>query len=182
MRNVHNISVDDLRLISDQSTTSQLSPTTSDQSQTSKQTLPSSSNLLSSASLTTRDGRLSAALNPSSFNETEFHQFNGHNSDSNESDNSHSMKGMSNYSTSFPTASKSTNHDDDNNNNDSNRLLSMQPFLVESDDDQYKDLFVPCMVYLPCRHRVTKPLEISLRLKPVDNTTSTAAATAALTD
>jgi hypothetical protein len=49
----------------------------------------------------------------------------------------------------------------------------MQPFLVESDDDLYKDLFVPCMVYLPCRHRVTKPLEISLRLKPVDNTSNT---------
>ena len=182
MRNVHNISVDDLRLISDQSTTSQLSPTTSEQSQTSKQVLSSSSNLLSSTSTTATDGRLSAAMNHASFNDTEFHQFNGHNTDSNESDNSHSTKGMSNYSSSFPTASKSTNPDDDNNNSGNNRLLSMQPFLVESDDDQYKDLFVPCMVYLPCRHRVTKPLEISLRLKPVDNTTSTAAATAALAD
>lgn len=52
-------------------------------------------------------------------------------------------------------------------------LLSMQAFLVESDDDLYKDLFVPCMVYLPCRHRVTKPLQIAFKLKPVENPSET---------
>lgn len=50
----------------------------------------------------------------------------------------------------------------------SNEILSMQPFLVESDDQLYKDSFVPCMVYLPCRQHVTETIEISLRLKPIE--------------
>ena len=52
----------------------------------------------------------------------------------------------------------------------SNEILSMQPFLVESDDQLYKDSFVPCMVYLPCRQRVTQTIEIALRLKPIEKT------------
>jgi hypothetical protein len=121
----------------------------------------------------------------SSFNDNESNNFNGHTTDSNESDNLNLSKDAHQFSssastgvapTTTTTTIKSATNDSNNNNN---RLLSMQPFLVESDDDLYKDLFVPCMVYLPCRHRVTKPLEISLRLKPVDNTTSTAAAAAA---
>jgi hypothetical protein len=94
--------------------------------------------------------------------------------DSNESEN------INHFSSSLITTTNQTGTNDNNNNN---HLLSMQPFLVESDDDLYKDLFVPCMVYLPCRHRVTKPLEVSLRLKPVDNTTSTTTpATATVAD
>jgi hypothetical protein len=149
MRNVHNISVDDLRLIQQQkqpNSTSQSSPNSDKQS--SKQIFSLSSNLLSPTSTIPTDIHLNSTKNSLS-NDNEL---NGHITDSNESENISSSN---------------------DNNNNNNQLLSMQPFLVESDDDLYKDLFVPCMVYLPCRHRVTKPLEISLRLKPVDNTTTT---------
>ena len=136
MRNVHNISVDDIRLIQPQQPTS---PNSDKQQQFS-----SSSNLLSPT-----DNVNSSSQKSLLSNENDLNHFNGHTTDSNESENVSSSN---------------------DNNNNHNQLLSMQPFLVESDDDLYKDLFVPCMVYLPCRHRVTKPLEISLRLKPVDNT------------
>lgn len=169
MRNVHNLSVDDLRLIQ---------PATSPKSESpsSKQTFSLSSNLLSTNETN------------STSNENETNHFNGHTTDSNESESFHIPKDFTSYSLSSPltttaTTIKSSTNDNNNNNN---RLLSMQPFLVESDDDLYKDLFVPCMVYLPCRHRVTKPLEISLRLKPVDNPNSTATtpptATASIAD
>jgi hypothetical protein len=95
--------------------------------------------------------------------------------DSNESEN------LNHFSSSLITTTTTNQTGTNDNNNNNNHLLSMQPFLVESDDDLYKDLFVPCMVYLPCRHRVTKPLEVSLRLKPVDNTTSTTASAATAT-
>ena len=168
MRNVHNISVDDLRLIQQQSTTSQLCP--SSDSQSSKTTFSLSSNILPSTIPT--DMNLTSTMKYSSTNDNDI---NGHITDSNESENINLTKDTSNFSS---TTTKTSTND----NNDNNSLLSMQPFLVESDDDVYKDLFVPCMVYLPCRRRVTKPLEISLRLKPVDNTTSTAAATAIVAD
>ncbi|CAF0986969.1 unnamed protein product [Rotaria sordida] len=182
MRNVHNISVDDLRLIQQpsttSSTTSQLSP--SSDSQSSKTALSLSSNILSATSTIPTDINVVSTRKYSLTNDNDL---NGHITDSNESENINLTKETNNYSSSLITTTKiSTN--DNNNNNNNNRLLSMQPFLVESDDDVYKDLFVPCMVYLPCRHRVTKPLEVSLRLKPVDNTTSTAAtaATAIIAD
>jgi len=164
MRNVHNISVDDLRLIPQQSPSS-------DQ-QSSKPTFSLSSNILSSTSTIPTDINLLSTLKHSSSSND--NDLNDHMTDSNESEN------INNFSSSLITTTTTTN---DNNNNNNNHLLSMQPFLVESDDDLYKDLFVPCMVYLPCRHRVTKPLEVSLRLKPVDNTTSTTtAATASVAD
>ena len=119
MRNVHNISMEDINLIQPST-----SPNTSD-----------------------KQSNLPSPIDPK--NCLLSNHFNGHTNDSNESENVSSSN---------------------DNNNNPNQFLSMQPFLVESDDDLYKDLFVPCMVYLPCRHRVTKPLEISLRLKPVDNT------------
>jgi hypothetical protein len=144
MRNVHNVSVDDFRLIQQQpNSVSQLSPNSDNQS--SKQIFSLSSNILSPSSTIPTD------IHRSLSNDNEINNLNGHITDSNESENISSS----------------------NDNNNNNQLLSMQPFLVESDDDLYKDLFVPCMVYLPCRHRVTKPLEISLRLKPVDNTSNT---------
>jgi hypothetical protein len=146
MRNVHNISVDDLRLIQQPNSTSQSSPNSDKQS--SKQIFSLSSNLLSPTSTIPTD----IHLNSTKHSLSNDNELNGHITDSNESENISSSN---------------------DNNNNNNQLLSMQPFLVESDDDLYKDLFVPCMVYLPCRHRVTKPLEISLRLKPVDNTTTT---------
>jgi len=149
MRNVHNISVDDLRLIQQQkqpNSTSQSSPNSDKQS--SKQIFSLSSNLLSPTSTIPTD----IHLNSTKHSLSNDNELNGHITDSNESENISSSN---------------------DNNNNNNQLLSMQPFLVESDDDLYKDLFVPCMVYLPCRHRITKPLEISLRLKPVDNTTTT---------
>jgi hypothetical protein len=151
MRNVHNISVDDLRLIQPQqsTSTSQLSPNSDKQS--SKQIFSLSSNILSPTSTIPTDIHLNSTKHSLS-NDDEINNLNGHVTDSNESE----------------TISSSND-----NNNNNNQLLSMQPFLVESDDDLYKDLFVPCMVYLPCRHRVTKPLEISLRLKPVDSTSTT---------
>jgi hypothetical protein len=155
MRNVHNISVDDLRLIQQQNSPS------SDQ-QSSKPNFSLSSNILSSTSTISTDiNHLSTLKHSSSSNDNDL---NDHMTDSNESEN------INNYSSSSLITTTTTN---DNNNNNNNHLLSMQPFLVESDDDLYKDLFVPCMVYLPCRHRVTKPLEVSLRLKPVDNTSTT---------
>jgi hypothetical protein len=143
MRNVHNISVDDIRLIQPQqsTSTSQLSPNSD------KQIFSLSSNILSPTSTIPTDTNFNSRKHSLS-NDNELNHFNGHITDSNESENISSSN---------------------DNNNNNNQLLSMQPFLVESDDDLYKDLFVPCMVYLPCRHRVTKPLEISLRLKPVDN-------------
>ena len=144
MRNVHNISVDDLRLIQQQqqpSSTSQSSPNSDNQS--SKPIFSLSSNILSPTSTIPTDIHLNSTKH-SLLNDNEINNLNGHITDSNESENISSS----------------------NDNNNNNQLLSMQPFLVESDDDLYKDLFVPCMVYLPCRHRVTKPLEISLRLKP----------------
>ena len=141
MRNVHNISVDDLHLIQ------QKSP--SQDQQNSQNALSLSSNILS---LTSTDNDI-----------------NGHTTDSNDSENLHNYSSSTSLITT--TTANLTGTNDNNNNN--NHLLSMQPFLVEIDDDLYKDLFVPCMVYLPCRHRVTKPLEVSLRLKPVDNTSST---------
>jgi len=156
MRNVHNISVDDLRLIQQQSPSS-------DQ-QTSKPIFSLSSNILSSTSTISTDINLLSTLKHSSLSND--NDLNDHMTDSNESEN------INNFSSSLIT----TTTTNDNNNNNNNHLLSMQPFLVESDDDLYKNLFVPCMVYLPCRHRVTKPLEVSLRLKPVDNTTSTTTA------
>ncbi|CAF3874828.1 unnamed protein product [Rotaria magnacalcarata] len=187
MRNVHNISVDDLRLIQPSGTsgsTSQLSP--SSDSQSSKATFSLSSNILTSTSIIPTDMNLSSTRIYSSTNDNDL---NGHITDSNESENINLSKDMNNYSSSLisTVTTKSASNDNNNNNNNNNnnsRLLSMQPFLVESDDDVYKDLFVPCMVYLPCRHRVTKPLEVSLRLKPVDNTSSTAAtaATAIIAD
>jgi hypothetical protein len=164
MRNVHNISVDDLRLIQQQSTTSQLSPSSDQQS--SKSTLSLSSNILSSTSTIPTDMDFISTIKRSVSNDNDL---NGHITDSNESEN------INNIST---TTSKIATNDNNNNNN---RLLSMQPFLVESDDDLYKDLFVPCMVYLPCRHRVTKPLEVSLRLKPVDNTSASSTTTTTTT-
>jgi len=163
MRNVHNISVDDLRLIQQQQSPS------SDQ-QTSKPTLSLSSNILSSTSIIPTDINLISTIKHSSSSND--NDLNGHMTDSNESEN------INNLSSSSSLITTTTN---DNNNNNKNNLLSMQPFLVESDDDLYKDLFVPCMVYLPCRHRVTKPLEVSLRLKPVDSTTSTTTTTATAT-
>jgi hypothetical protein len=170
MRNVHNISVDDLRLIQQQSTTSQLSP--SSDHQTSKGTLSLSSNILSSTSTISTDINLISSRKHSSSNDNDL---NGHMTDSDESEN------INNSSSSLTTTTTTNKTETNDNNNNNNHLLSMQPFLVESDDDLYKDLFVPCMVYLPCRHRVTKPLEVSLRLKPVDNTTSTAASAATAT-
>ncbi len=140
MRNVHNISMDDIHLIQPQQSSS-TSPNSD------KQIFSLSSNILSPTSTIPTD-----TIKNSLSNDNEHNHFNGHTTDSNESENVSSSN---------------------DNNNNNNQLLSMQPFLVESDDDLYKDLFVPCMVYLPCRHRVTKPLEISLRLKPVDNTTTT---------
>ena len=53
MRNVHNISVDDFRLIQQQSTTSQLSPGSDHQS--SKSSFSLSSNILSSTSTIPND-------------------------------------------------------------------------------------------------------------------------------
>lgn len=158
MRNVHNISVDDIRLVQQQSPSS-------DQP-SSKPTVSLSSNILSSTSIIPTDiNLLSTMKHSSSSNDNDL---NGHMTDSNESENLNNLSS----STSLITT---------NDNNNNNNLLSMQPFLVESDDDLYKDLFVPCMVYLPCRHRVTKPLEVSLRLKPVDNTTSTTTPTTTAT-
>lgn len=147
MRNVHNISVDDIRLIVPQqsTSTSQLSPNSD------KQLFSLSSNILSPTSTIPTDTNCHSRKHSFS-TENDTNNINGHLTDSNESENVSSSN---------------------DNNNNHNQLLSMQPFLVESDDDLYKDLFVPCMVYLPCRHRVTKPLEVSLRLKPVDNTSIT---------
>ena len=174
MRNVHNITVDDFRLIQQQSNSAQLSPRSDCSS--SKQTFSLSSNLLSSTSTHPTDSNQISSLQLSSFNDNESNHFNGHTTDSNESENLTLTKDIqqqfSSAASPLTTTIKSATNDK------TNHLLSMQPFLVESDDDLYKDLFVPCMVYLPCRHRVTKPLEISLRLKPVDNTTPTAAAAA----
>ena len=154
MRNVHNITVDDLRLIPSSTSshaTTGLSP------RTDPSPFPfSSSNAPSPTSTIPADQHLHS-IRRSLSNDNDSSQFNGHLTDSNGSE---SVPQLS--STAITTTTIN-----DNNNND--RLLSMQPFLVESDDDLYKDLFVPCMVYLPCRHRVTKPLEVSLRLKPVDN-------------
>jgi hypothetical protein len=144
MRNVHNISADDFRLIQPQQ--SNLSPNSD------KQIFSLSSNILSPSSTIPTDINLNLKKNSLSNDNNEINNLNGHITDSNESEIISSLN---------------------DNNNNNNQLLSMQPFLVESDDDLYKDLFVPCMVYLPCRHRVTKPLEISLRLKPVDNTSTT---------
>lgn len=159
MRNVHNLSVDDLRLVQQQSITSQLSPST-DQSSTKSATLALSSNLLSSTStIPTTD--ISTLKHSSSSNDNDFN--NGHTTDSNDSEGLQHL---------LPTSLTTSTGKNDNNNNN-NQLLSMQPFLIESDDEVYKDLFVPCMVYLPCRHRVTKTVEVSLRLKPVDPATST---------
>jgi hypothetical protein len=171
MRNVHNISVDDLRLVQQQSLTSQLSPL-SDQS-SSKGTLSLSSNILSLTSTNPTDINLISGLkHSSSLNDNDL---NGHTTDSNDSESLNHL--LPSVTTTTTTNQLGTN----DNNNNNNQLLSMQPFLVESDDDLYKDLFVPCMVYLPCRHRVTKPLEVSLRLKPVDNTTSTTTKTTTTT-
>jgi hypothetical protein len=149
MRNVHNISVDDIRLTQPPSSnsTSQLSPNSD------KQMFSSSSNILSPKSPIPIDTYIHTKKS-SLLNDNELNNINGHITDSNESENISSSN---------------------DNNNNPNQFLSMQPFLVESDDDLYKDLFVPCMVYLPCRHRVTKPLEISLRLKPVENKNSSVA-------
>ena len=174
MRNVHNISVDDLRLIQQQSTTSQLSPSSDQQS--SKSTLSLSSNILSSTSITSTDINHLSTIKHLLNNDNDV---NGHTTDSNESENITLPKDFNNFNSSLITTTATNKTVTNDNNNNNNRLLSMQPFLVESDDDIYKDLFVPCMVYLPCRHRVTKPLEVSLRLKPVDNTTATTAAAAA---
>ena len=151
MRNVHNITVDDFRLVQPQSNSTSQSPSDSDK-QSSKQIFSLSSNLLSPTSTIPTDTTHLNSTKHSLSNDNEINHFNGHITDSNESENVSSSN---------------------DNNNNNNQLLSMQPFLVESDDDLYKDLFVPCMVYLPCRHRVTKPVEISLRLKPVDNPTTT---------
>ena len=115
---------------------------------------------------------LSELKHSSSSNDNDF---NGHTTDSNDSESLHPL--LPSGITTTTTTNQLGGTNDNNNNN--NQLLSMQPFLVESDDDLYKDLFVPCMVYLPCRHRVTKPLEVSLRLKPVDNTTSATSTTTA---
>ncbi len=159
MRNVHNISVDDLRLVQQQSPSS-------DQS-SSRTSLSLSSNILSSTSNNPTDINLISGLKrSSSLNDNDI---NGHTTDSNDSESLNHLL-PSGTKTTITTNQLGTN----DNNNNNNHLLSMQPFLVESDDDVYKDLFVPCMVYLPCRHRVTKTLEVSLRLKPVENTTSTA--------
>ena len=177
MRNVHNITVDDFRLIQQQSSTSQLSPRSDCSS--SKQTFSLSSNLLSSTSTNPTDSNQISSLQLSSFNDSESNHFNGHTTDSNESENLTLTKDIQQFSSGASPLNTNTTTIKSATNDKNNHLLSMQPFLVESDDDLYKDLFVPCMVYLPCRHRVTKPLEISLRLKPVDNTTSTAAAVAA---
>ena len=165
MRNVHNISVDDIRLVQ------QLSPSPDQTS--SKTALSLSSNLLSSTSnnSTTDINLISEFKHSSSSNDNDF---NGHTTDSNDSESLNHLLPSEITTTTTTNQLGGTN---DNNNN--NQLLSMQPFLVESDDDLYKDLFVPCMVYLPCRHRVTKPLEVSLRLKPVDNTTSALSTTEA---
>ena len=43
----------------------------------------------------------------------------------------------------------------------------LQPFLLESEDSNFSQTFVPCMVYLPVLRRVTNEVNISLRLKPV---------------
>ncbi|CAF1181236.1 unnamed protein product, partial [Adineta ricciae] len=146
MRNVHNISVDDLRLTQQQSSTSNSTPQLSPSSdlQSSKSTYSLSSNILSTSTtaIPTDLNNSVTRLVRSSSNDNDL---NGHLTDSDESENLHLTT----------TTSKMLTNDNNNNNN----LLSMQPFLVESDDDLYKDLFVPCMVYLPCRHRVTKPLE-----------------------
>ena len=163
MRNVHNISVDNIRLVQQQQQ-SQLSPS-SDQS-SSKASLSLSSNLLSTTSAIPTD--ISILKHSSSSNDNDL---NGHTTDSNDSESLNPFLPSSSITTTTTTTTNQLGTNDNNNNN--NHLLSMQPFLVESDDDLYKDLFVPCMVYLPCRHRVTKPLEVSLRLKPVENTTST---------
>ena len=168
MRNVHNISVDDLRLVQQQSITSQLSPS-SDQS-SSKAALSLSSNLLSTTS-TIPNTDISILKHSSSSNDNDF---NGHTTDSNDSEGLQHL---------LPTSliANTTQLGINDNNNNNNNLLSMQPFLIESDDDLYKDFFVPCMVYLPCRDRVTKTLEVSLRLKPVDPTNSTSTTTTTTT-
>ena len=166
MRNVHNITVDDLRLVQQQSLTSQLSPS-SDQS-SSITSLSLSSNILSSTSTNPTDINLISGLKHSSSSND--NDVNGHTTDSNDSESLNHLLPSGTKTKTITTNQLGTN----DNNNNNNHLLSMQPFLVESDDDLYKDLFVPCMVYLPCRHRVTKTLEVSLRLKPVENTTSTA--------
>jgi hypothetical protein len=174
MRNVHNISVDDFRLIQQQSTTSQLSPGSDHQS--SKSSFSLSSNILSSTSTIPNDiDRISSIKRSLSYD----NDLNGHITDSDESENINLTKDIKNSSSLISTTTNKIATNDNNNNN--NRLLSMQPFLVESDDDLYKDLFVPCMVYLPCRHRVTKPLEVSLRLKPVDNTSASSTTTTTTT-
>jgi len=49
--------------------------------------------------------------------------------------------------------------------NDANGGL--QPFLIESEDPNFAQTFVPCMVYLPVVRRVTQQMKINLRLKPV---------------
>jgi len=179
MRNVHNISVDDFRLIQQQQSTKSGATSPSSDHQSSKSTFSLSSNILSSTSTIPND------MNPVSTIKHSLsidNDLNGHTTDSNESENISLTKDMNNFSSLLTTTTTTNKTGTNDNNNNNNRLLSMQPFLVESDDDLYKDLFVPCMVYLPCRHRVTKPLEVSLRLKPVDNTTSTSTATAAIAD
>ena len=49
----------------------------------------------------------------------------------------------------------------------------LQPFLLESEDPNFSQTFVPCMVYLPVIRRVTKQVKINLRLKPVLTETAT---------
>jgi len=212
MSNVHNISIDDLRLMSASSSSSSSSSTTSSSTTTKRnQTnrklssssqqniiISSSSNEQSNSTTTTTtiivpqlnglkpivkeslfqsplkrslsDNEESSSLDKKLTNGTNGHIHYDHQDQDQEEENKNHIKLSSprKYSTEVDYNHENTTAITTTTNAD--LLLSMQPFLVESDDDLYKDLFVPCMVYLPVKCKLTKPLQVCLRLKPVDNT------------
>lgn len=52
-------------------------------------------------------------------------------------------------------------------NSTDNNNAGLQPFFIESEDSEFGQTFVPCMVYLPVLKRVTQQVQFNLRFKPV---------------
>ncbi|CAF0847096.1 unnamed protein product [Didymodactylos carnosus] len=182
MSNVHNISLDDLRLMSVSSSTSSSSTSNTSISKLSntnhRKSLSSSAQNISLTSIIPQTTTIIVPPTKPSIMKAEHSQslspatlkceLSVSDGDEDEQQQNQEGEKLTNGIHRKYSTEVDFNQDEKGLKTNTDLLLSMQPFLVESDDDLYKDLFVPCMVYLPVKSKLTKPLQVSLKLKPVD--------------
>ena len=64
-------------------------------------------------------------------------------------------------------------HNENGENNSSfGAACNMQPFLFECQEEAFSANFVPCMVYLPVKSKLSAAITVKVTLKPLDQATS----------